>query len=159
VERLSHILARLMHREGLESSATIHVLARKWKEIVGEELATRCWPSCVKKKILTVKVSSPTWMQEIHFHKVEILRRVKEVLGPSKLDDIRFTTRGSKPAPIKGRPGLRAVETWDLDERERLELEGKISSIPDEKLRPILRKILAIHVAPLSRGTLPSSME
>ena len=158
MERLSHILARLMHREGLESSAPIHVLARKWKEIVGEELARRCWPSSLRKRVLTVKVSSSTWMQELHFHKVEILRRVNETLGPSKLDDIRFTTRGSKPPPIQERPGLRAVEAWNLDEKERSELEAKISSIPDEKLRPILRRILAIHVAPFSRGKLPPSM-
>ncbi len=159
MERLSQILARLMHREGLESWAPIHVLARKWKEIVGEELARRCWPSSVRKRVLTVKVSNPTWMQELHFHKLEILKRVNETLGSSKLDDIRFTTRGSKPSPIQERAVLRAVEAWDLDERERLELESKISSVPDEKLRPILRRILAIHVAPFSRGTLPPSIE
>lgn len=159
MEKLSDIIARLMDQQGLESPSQVQVLARKWREIVGEELAKRCSPASIRKRVLTVRVSSSTWMQELHFHKGEILKRAAGFLGHGNLDDIKFTTRGSKLSPVEERIGLRAIEGWAMDEKEQSELEEKISSLADEKLKAILRRIVRLHVASTSGEGLPPTIE
>jgi len=69
-----------------------------WDRIVGKDLACNAQPAAFKQRILVVHVSSSAWLQELHFQKKELIRRLNEAAGNRVLDDIRFKIG---PLPVK----------------------------------------------------------
>jgi len=72
------------------------LIALNWKNIVGELLAEHSTPEKYEHHILFVKVSNPTWMQELVLIKLQILNRVNSLLD-LQVNDIIFMT-GSRHA-------------------------------------------------------------
>ena len=72
------------------------LITLSWREIVGDLLAERSTPEKYEHHILFVKVTNPTWMQElilIKDHLIERLNRHHDI----QVNDIVFVT-GSKHA-------------------------------------------------------------
>ena len=61
-----------------------------WDRIVGQNMARNAQPAAFKQRILVVHVSSSVWLQELHFQKKELIRRLNEAAGGRVVDDIRF---------------------------------------------------------------------
>jgi len=57
------------------------LIALSWKDIVGELLAERSAPEKYEHHVLFVKVSNPTWMQELVLIKPMILSRLNQKLN------------------------------------------------------------------------------
>jgi hypothetical protein len=72
------------------------LIALSWKDIVGDLLAERSAPEKYEHHVLFVKVSNPTWMQELVLNKVEIIKRLNSRLE-LQVNDIIFIV-GSKHA-------------------------------------------------------------
>ena len=61
-----------------------------WNEIVGEKVANHTEPDRVEHGVIIVKVSSPTWRQELYFQKKEIIQKINNKIGKKVIRDIRF---------------------------------------------------------------------
>ena len=61
-----------------------------WEQIVGEKIAENTKADSVEFGILTVKVETPTWRQELIFKKQEILGKINHQLGQNTIREIRF---------------------------------------------------------------------
>jgi predicted nucleic acid-binding Zn ribbon protein len=61
-----------------------------WNDIVGEVVASVTETTGVEKGVLTVKTSSPTWRQELHMQKNEILDKINKKIGSKAIKEIRF---------------------------------------------------------------------
>lgn len=72
---------RLSSREEIESL---------WKSLVGETGFKHSKPTSLKKSVLTVRVDSSTWMQELSIQKRNLLKGLKRTLGKDKISEIRF---------------------------------------------------------------------
>ncbi len=148
MESLGNILARVMEGEALERKLKHSAVFRNWSRIVGPLLARRCWPVSVKKGVLLVRVAGPLWMQELHFQKTELLKKVTEAAGPGRIEDIRFTLRGARNAASKrgmacaGEP----FEQKTLSPDESNWVEQVATSIEDPALRSSLKRILEHHL-------------
>ena len=80
------------------------LLARAWKEVVGERAAAHTMPAWIKKDVLWGYVDSSSWMQELSFMKPQILEKVNGHLRSVVIRDIRWLRQpqeaGSAPEPV-----------------------------------------------------------
>ena len=90
MQELRKIIQTLLADTGIEKAVLQHKSLLIWKEIVGETIANNSEPSDVKHGVLTVKVSTPVWRNELVFRKKEILEKLNKVLGKDVIKDIKL---------------------------------------------------------------------
>jgi predicted nucleic acid-binding Zn ribbon protein len=67
-----------------------------WREVVGEMIASQAQPVSERGGVLTVSCSASVWAQELDLMAPDILERLNERLGGSRLTRLRCV---STPAP------------------------------------------------------------
>ncbi len=79
----------------------IQLLRQLWPEVVGEAVAAQTYPLNVRRQVLQVATSTPSWAQNLTLQRQLILRKLNSRLHPP-LGDIRFSPgawhEGSSPA-------------------------------------------------------------
>lgn len=91
ISRVEGILDGALSRYGIKKDLERYRFVLYWKNIVGDELAKRSRPECLRGGALVVRVPSSAWAQELSFHKSEIIKRLQPYLSPSDtVDDVRF---------------------------------------------------------------------
>jgi hypothetical protein len=61
-----------------------------WDDVVGETISKSARPSRIKKRRLSVTVSDPIWLQELHFLESTIREKLNSRLGRMAIDRIDF---------------------------------------------------------------------
>ncbi len=85
------VLALALKKYGIDKDIARYKFVLHWKEIVGEEIAKRTRPECIRKDALVVRVANSAWAQELGFQKDVILARLKKFLsGDGAVSDIQF---------------------------------------------------------------------
>lgn len=88
------VLARALKRYGLDKEIARYNFVLHWGDIVGDHLARRTKPECIRNRALVVGVSSSAWAQELSFQKQVILSRLREYLDQHEVvDDVTFYVR------------------------------------------------------------------
>ncbi len=90
MQSLKSALGVFLRKTGLEKAVAQSTAINSWSEIVGETIAKNADPTEVKHGILTVKVSTPVWRQELQLQKKEILRKLNKKIGKNAIKGIRF---------------------------------------------------------------------
>ena len=62
----------------------------RWKELVGEAGFKHSRPVTFRKTVLTVRVDSSVWMQEMSMQKRKILKGLKRIFGKDRISEIHF---------------------------------------------------------------------
>ncbi|OQX22920.1 MAG: hypothetical protein BWK80_28690 [Desulfobacteraceae bacterium IS3] len=73
--------------EGEEQLVTIWKI---WDNVVGEYIAKHAQPEAFKGKILLVKVTDSSWMQQLQFEKKEIISKLNHALRKNLIEEIKF---------------------------------------------------------------------
>lgn len=148
MESLGEILARVIKGEALERKLKHPRVFRNWSRIVGPFLGRRCWPVSVRKGVLLVRVAGPVWMQELQCQKMELLQKVVEEAGPGRIEDIRFTIRGTPSAASKRgmASSMEPFQEKQLSPDESLWVEQTAKSIKDPALQGSFKRILEHHL-------------
>ena len=89
-KRVGDLLPRVLKGLGLEGKFEEGRLRAEWETVVGEAIADRSRPLRVRGKTLLVEVQNSTWMNEIQFHRNEIVRKVNREFPKLKIDEIRL---------------------------------------------------------------------
>jgi len=85
------VLALALKKYGIDKDIARYKFVLHWKEIVGEEIAKRTRPECIRKDALVVRVANSAWAQELGFQKDVILARLKRFLShETAVSDIQF---------------------------------------------------------------------
>lgn len=90
MEVLKESLGRLLRELGIERPVRQYRLLTKWPEVVGKQIASKATPQRIERGRLYVRVTSPTWRQELTLQKAEILARLNAAAGEELLRDIIF---------------------------------------------------------------------
>ena len=90
MESLKKAIKEAVEKTGIDSALKQESAVFLWKDIVGEVVAGVTEATGVEKGVLTVKTSSPTWRQELHMQKNEILDKVNKKIGSKAIKEIRF---------------------------------------------------------------------
>ena len=73
-------------------------ILKRWPEIVGDKLASKCRPDRFTRGTVWVAVSGSSWAQELRMMKEVILHRLHEMAGTESLFlDVRFGVRTLPP--------------------------------------------------------------
>ncbi len=80
----------MLKKFGIENAVAQNKALNIWNEIVGDKVAKNTEPDRVEHGVIIVKVSSPTWRQELYFQKKEIVKKINTTIGKNVIRDIRF---------------------------------------------------------------------
>lgn len=90
------ILSKALASKGLDKKLDKYIFVSHWHEIVGEELAQKTKPECLRNKALVIRVQTSAWAQELSFHKKAILENLKRFLPEGEsIDDVQFYVAGN----------------------------------------------------------------
>lgn len=87
---MKRVMSRLLATRGYAAIQATSVLQDVWNHIVGPDLAANSRPGNVRGGSLFVAVRDSLSMQELHFRKAEILRKLQSQLPDQKLKELKF---------------------------------------------------------------------
>jgi predicted nucleic acid-binding Zn ribbon protein len=88
--RVGDLLSGVLKELGLEGKLEEGRLREEWPRIVGGAIAKRSRPATVRGTTLIVEVENNVWMNEIQFHRSEIIRKIHQEFPMLKIEDIRL---------------------------------------------------------------------
>jgi hypothetical protein len=134
-------------RDASAQAGGIVVDRQRWRQAVGERIASRTEPGRLRAGVLTVHAASAAWAQELTFLSPEILTRVQGLGVPAK--SLRFIVRPTVGVPAPPRATVRRpVEKKPLPE----ELSARLAGVADPELRSAIAEVASewLARAPLS---------
>ena len=90
MESLKKAIKEAVEKTGIDAAIKQESAVYLWEDIVGEVVAGVTETTGVEKGVLTVKTSSPTWRQELHMQKKDILEKINKKIGTKVIKEIRF---------------------------------------------------------------------
>lgn len=90
LDSFGSILSGISKRLGLEPRLIELRLQHRWKDLVGEPMASHTWPAQIRFKKLYLIVRNPIWMQQLVFLKPALLAKFQAEAGPECVTDIAF---------------------------------------------------------------------
>ncbi len=90
MQSLKLVIDSMLRKFGIDNAIAQNNALNVWNEIVGETVAKNTEPDRVEHGVIIVKVSSPTWRQELYFQKTEIIKKINNKIGRNVIRDIRF---------------------------------------------------------------------
>jgi Dna[CI] antecedent DciA-like protein len=131
-------LADLLSSSPMLSSRTAQISLGDWQRSVGERLALKTFPERIVEGVLTVRVPSSTWAQELSLLSQVVLERLQA--AGHRVQRLRFHVSPSPPQPVLPFTTVRRVE---LPER----LQRSISRLGDPDLREVIAEAAAYSLA------------
>jgi hypothetical protein len=131
---LHKILRKIVKSHGLEGSATLNALQKKWGSIMGQTIAVHTYPEMVKKNILTIVVDTPQWMHHLSFYKEDMSAKLKLY----NIDGIRFRIGRVTAGTAK----IVTAENIELTDDESEYVEKATENIRDEELRRQFKSLI-----------------
>ncbi|VAV83867.1 hypothetical protein MNBD_DELTA01-1567 [hydrothermal vent metagenome] len=125
-----------------------HKIKRLWQEAVGPAIAAKTEPTRLFGTKLNVSVTSAAWMNELTFHKADILRKLTEGLGKGVVEDIIFKVGRVEPPkekPPEQKILLRKLTTRELSEIDRIASEVKDPTIKEALIRAMQRSHIEVN--------------
>ena len=90
MQSLKITIDAMLRKFGIDNAIAQNNALNIWNDVVGESVAKNAKPDRVEHGVLIVKVSSPTWRQELYFQKKEIIEKINHTIGKNVIRDIRF---------------------------------------------------------------------
>lgn len=85
------VLPKLLAELRLDQRREEAEILRVWQELMDPEVATHARPTGLKSGTLFVSVDSNAWLAElVGFRRQDILRRLQQVFGPTRIRQISF---------------------------------------------------------------------
>lgn len=96
---IADILGQLFKGSQWESQAKRYHLFSRWEEIVGHKVATHSKPEIWRGNILTVAVSSSSWLTELRMMEQDILEKIEATYPDLKIKRIQWKLWGHSKIP------------------------------------------------------------
>ena len=112
-----------------------------WQEAVGEQIASRAKPLSFRDGILTVAVTSSSWLQQLSLMKPEIIQNVNEAAGEEIVKDFFFKQGKIAAGEIEPPPQLR--HKIPLTAEQQAKLARLTEPLDDQELRAALIDLIA----------------
>ncbi len=146
------LVDKLLKGLGLDEQLQQYRALIIWEEVVGPQIAARTRPVRIREGVLEVNVDQPTWMQQLQFMKPKILAQLNAELGKATVKDL-YLKRGKVNVrlekPVEAPPAWKAVE---LDDGEKEQIDGLLTTIKDADLREEMEKFLVKQMRLLKAG-------
>lgn len=131
-------IANLLSASPMLSARSAHISLADWRRAVGERLAQKTHPERVTDGVLTVRVPSSTWAQELSLLSEEVLERLAR--AGHELQKLRFHVSGGRPVAD---PPLTVVRRVALPGA----LAASLARIEDPELREAIAEAASLSLA------------
>jgi hypothetical protein len=133
VKKTGAVLDPILKNLGLESGVRLARIKHDWDRIFDEQINSNLFPVSLSDKELLLHVTSPIWMQQLSFHKSEIIKK----LSAYGVQNIRFRLgripqKKQKTSPVPKSPELTLENVFFITEL--------LSDIRDENLKETIKK-------------------
>jgi Dna[CI] antecedent, DciA len=131
-------LGELLASSSMLGARTAHISLADWQRAVGARLAQKAFPERLSEGVLTVRVPSSTWAQELSLLSDVVLERL-QVAG-HRVQRMRFQVHAMQPTPERPVTTVR---------REELPapLQASIDRVEDPELRSAIADAAAYSLA------------
>jgi len=141
--RLGDFLEKTLKRKKISIDIMDQDIRNAWRKAVGPQISAQSDPFKFKNGILYVRVTTPTWMQELQFMKQELTDRVKAEMGNKTLKNLHFSIGHIAPPPSDpDRGNAEAPSNYTLKEREKRLITKTTATINDRELKNIIKRIM-----------------
>jgi predicted nucleic acid-binding Zn ribbon protein len=147
LQPIGEILFSALKRRGLAVKIEDNSLLKLWPQAVGPQIALQTQPDVLRNGTLFVKTTSPVWVQQLHFMKEDIRRKLNELAGKEFVKEIRFSI-----GPVAGKAGQKtephsapSSKTW-LKERDKKMIEQCTASLADRELAAIFKRVMQVEI-------------
>ncbi len=152
LDSFGSILSGLSKRLGLESRLVELRLQHRWRDIVGEPMASHTKPTQIRFKKLYLVVRNSVWLQQLTFLKPALLTKLQAVSGTESITDIAFRV-GEIPDETEPSPASLTGELESTQsEKSWAELVAYTAMIQDPSIREQFREVISrypVRVPPL----------
>ena len=87
---LGDILPEVVRRLEKEKNPSKETIDLEWKTVAGDSAFKHSRAASLRKKVLTIRVDSSAWLQELDLQKRKLLKGLKRVFGKDRISEIRF---------------------------------------------------------------------
>jgi hypothetical protein len=144
LQSVGDILLAAMKKRGLAGKLEENSLFKLWPKAVGPKIAQQTCPDGWRAGTLFVKTTSSVWVQQLHFMKEDIRKKINELAGKTTVREIHFTV-GYNPAR-KGK-GRRAVPPkLMLKERDKRIIAECTETLKDRELAEIVKRVMQAEI-------------
>jgi hypothetical protein len=118
-------------------------LAQKWAVIAGKDIAKKSEPAYIQNDILWVYVESSVLMQHMQIQKLQLLRKINDVVTDTKIEDIRWAMRPAENTaqPMHSTTRKRSVAAPE----EKKAFDAMASTVEDKQCRDALKKLWDVY--------------
>lgn len=147
LDSFGSILSGLSKRLGLESKLLELRLRNRWRNIVGEPIASHTWPAQIRFKKLYLIVRNSVWLQQLTFLKPALLAKLQADSGAEAVTDIAFRV-GEIPGETETSPTSLATDPESTrSETSWADLTSHTTMIQDPAIRERLREVISKYPA------------
>jgi len=112
-----------------------------WEEAVGKGIARHATPVSFRDGVLTLRVDSAPWMQQLTYLKKDIISKVNDRLEEEMVCDL-FLKAGRAPK-LPAAPPPYQPKRRPLSEEERAWVAEQAREIEDPELRAVFERLIA----------------
>ena len=141
MERLGEILEKSLKRLDLAGRLTEYSVWPIWNETVGPTIARNAQLEKIRHGTLFVRVTAPTWMQQLQYMKEMITEKLNQRMGKEVVKNIFFVVgkvETDEPPPKAEDP---PPPTLPQPESKSIPAEEQLRSIRDPEIRQSLQRL------------------
>jgi hypothetical protein len=139
---IGDLVEQLLTSKGLTAQLKKYQTWSCWDDVVGPQIARYAQPLRIRGRILEVRVSQSTWMQQLQLLKPKILIQLNERLEENLLDDI-FLKSGPIKTPAIASPS-EPPPTIPLDDEDHNQIDEILEGIDDPDIRKSLSSLIGL---------------
>ncbi|VAX17187.1 hypothetical protein MNBD_NITROSPINAE03-1251 [hydrothermal vent metagenome] len=117
----------------------------KWIDIVGPQLAAVSKPAGFKRKVVTVWVSEPVWMDTMLYMERQIIAKLNALFASPVVSKVKiihksgFDTGGSTGGTAEDKEDDKSSP---LSDSEIKEIDSAVAGLPDSQLRSSFKRVM-----------------
>jgi predicted nucleic acid-binding Zn ribbon protein len=137
---VADLLGRLLRGTPAEQRLKEGRIWLVWETAVGRRIASHAQPAAFRDGILTLRVDSSPWMQQLTYLKRDLISKVNAELGEDLVKDL-FMKGGKVDAPAPAEEH-RPAKRRELSDEERSWVEEQAVTISDPELRAVFESLI-----------------
>ncbi len=89
-KRAGDLLHHLIEANGWQVEVNVHLVAGRWSQVVGDDVARHSTPEAFESGVLTVRTDTTAWAVQLRHLAAQILARVNAAVGDGAIARIDF---------------------------------------------------------------------
>lgn len=141
---MGDILLAAMKKRGLAGKLAENSLFKLWPKAVGPKIAQQTCPDGWRAGTLFVKTTSSVWVQQLHFMKEDIRKKINDLAGKTTVREIHFAVGYSPARKDKGRRTV--PPKLMLKERDKRIIAECTETLKDRELAEIVKRVMQAEI-------------